>query len=70
MRAWTVLGFPPLHSMAPLMARMVAPKPWLTTGRTLVIQNHKAVLKETATSVATVSGEFSKSILMLVPAAP
>ena len=56
--------------MAPSIARMVAPKPWLTIGRTLVIQNYKAILKEIATSVVTVSGEFNKSILVLVPVAP
>ena len=56
--------------MAPSITRMVEPKPWLTIGRTLVIQNYKVILKEIATFVAIVSGEFNKSILVLVPVAP
>jgi hypothetical protein len=70
MRDWTAPEFPPLHSIAPLIARIVAPNPWLRTGSTFSVQNHKAVLKEITASVATVSGEFNPSNPMLFPAGP
>ena len=67
--AFTAPKFLPLHSKL-LIALMVAPNPWFSTGLTLFIQNHIAALKATTGLLLTSSGWSKRSRPRLWPHGP